>query len=232
MSDRPARIFPAPGITARRGRSTGQTGGIHGDRKAGGPGMGDTILHDHGGDGIDRRGFLSAWPGRAPGVALDAAGRRPPLLRLRAEAHGAELAGELHLRQISDSHIGFAKEANPDVTATLQEAVDRINALPRRPAFVLHTGDITPALEAERVRHARTRCSRGVRTDRVFYVPGEHDVARGQRHARTSTATARDPRRAAGTASTTAACTSSAWSTCSTSRPAGSATSARSSSTG
>src|SRR5205823_1555461 len=45
--------------------------------------------------------------------------------------------------QISDSHIGFNKAANPDVADTLAQAVARVNALPARPAFVLHTGDIT-----------------------------------------------------------------------------------------
>ena len=61
--------------------------------------------------------------------------------------------------QVSDSHIGFSKEANKDVTATLQEAVDKINALPQNPALVLHTGDITQLAKAERVRH----CERGAR---------------------------------------------------------------------
>ena len=45
--------------------------------------------------------------------------------------------------QISDSHIGFNKPANPDVTATLQEAVDDVGKLPKQPAFMIHTGDIT-----------------------------------------------------------------------------------------
>ena len=51
--------------------------------------------------------------------------------------------------QISDSHIGFNKDPNHDVTKTLQEAVDKINALEERPAFVIHTGDITHLATAE-----------------------------------------------------------------------------------
>ena len=45
--------------------------------------------------------------------------------------------------QISDSHIGFNKPANPDVTGTLQATVDKINALPRTPEFIIHTGDLS-----------------------------------------------------------------------------------------
>ena len=45
--------------------------------------------------------------------------------------------------QISDSHLGFDKAANPDMTATLKEALDDVGALPRKPAFMIHTGDIT-----------------------------------------------------------------------------------------
>src|SRR3954468_16127473 len=45
--------------------------------------------------------------------------------------------------QISDSHIGFSKEANPDVVATLNHGIDLVNALPHQPALVIHTGDIT-----------------------------------------------------------------------------------------
>ena len=78
--------------------------------------------------------------------------------------------------QISDSHIGFNKEANKDVTATLQEAVSKVNALPQSPALVLHTGDITQLAKAEEFDTAN-EVLKGLKTNRVFYVPGEHDVA-------------------------------------------------------
>ena len=78
--------------------------------------------------------------------------------------------------QISDSHIGFNKEANKDVTATLQEAVAKVNALPQSPALVLHTGDITQLAKAEEFDTAN-EVLKGLKTSRVFYVPGEHDVA-------------------------------------------------------
>ncbi len=85
------------------------------------------------------------------------------------------LKGELFFAQISDSHIGFSKEANPDVTATLRVAVDRLNASPHRPAFVLHTGDISQLSKPTEFDTA-DQVIRGIKTDRVFYVPGEHDV--------------------------------------------------------
>jgi 3',5'-cyclic-AMP phosphodiesterase len=128
-------------------------------------------------DGIDRRGFLRcmAWAGTATvwglsgGVPKSFALSRVPFL---TEAERKSL----FFAQISDSHIGFSKEANKDVTATLDEAVSKLNALPQRPALVLHTGDITQLAKAEEFDTARSVLE-GVKTGRIFYVPGEHDVA-------------------------------------------------------
>ena len=145
--------------------------------------MGDHIVHDHGHDGIDRRGFLRcmAWAGTGMlwamrggvlgSAALGAAGCAT------GDAADAAAGADLFFLQVSDSHIGFAREANPDVAATLQAAVDRINALPRRPAFLLHTGDITQLARPGEFDAARQIIS-GARTEtgRTFYVPGEHDV--------------------------------------------------------
>jgi 3',5'-cyclic AMP phosphodiesterase CpdA len=77
--------------------------------------------------------------------------------------------------QISDSHIGFNKDPNHDVTKTLQEAVDKINALEEQPAFVIHTGDITHLAEAAQFDTA-AQILKGARASQVYYVPGEHDV--------------------------------------------------------
>jgi plastocyanin len=80
----------------------------------------------------------------------------------------------LRFVQISDSHIGFDKPANTDVTATLREAIAKIKAEPEPPAFVLHTGDLThlskPA-EFDTLQQVLSEL-----TVPVFYVPGEHDV--------------------------------------------------------
>ena len=77
--------------------------------------------------------------------------------------------------QISDSHIGFNKDPNHDVTKTLQEAVDKINALEEQPAFVIHTGDITHLAEAAQFDTA-AQILKSARASQVYYVPGEHDV--------------------------------------------------------
>jgi 3',5'-cyclic AMP phosphodiesterase CpdA len=77
--------------------------------------------------------------------------------------------------QISDSHIGFNKPVNADVTGTLQAAVDRILAEPKRPDFMIHTGDLThsskPA-EFDTVEQVLTGTKR-----KIYYVPGEHDTS-------------------------------------------------------
>jgi len=77
--------------------------------------------------------------------------------------------------QISDSHIGFAKEPNKDVVGTLKLAVDRINAVPKRPAFLIHTGDLTH-LSKPKEFDTVAEVIKSVKTERAFYVPGEHDV--------------------------------------------------------
>jgi 3',5'-cyclic-AMP phosphodiesterase len=128
-------------------------------------------------DEIDRRGFLRcmAWAGTA--AVWGMSGGVPtsfPISRLSSLSEAER--GSIFFVQISDSHIGFAKEANRDVTATLQEAVARVNALPQRPALVLHTGDITQLAKSDEFDTAN-EVLKGLKTDRVFYVPGEHDVA-------------------------------------------------------
>jgi 3',5'-cyclic AMP phosphodiesterase CpdA len=89
---------------------------------------------------------------------------------------GRELAaGELSFVQISDSHMGFNKPANGDVVGTLKTAVDRINALPVAPEFILHTGDISHLSKPEEFDTV-DQILRGARAKDVFFVPGEHDV--------------------------------------------------------
>ncbi|HKE36976.1 MAG TPA: metallophosphoesterase [Candidatus Baltobacteraceae bacterium] len=76
--------------------------------------------------------------------------------------------------QISDSHIGFHQPANPDVSATLQAAVTRINALPRTPDFVIHTGDVTHLSKPEQFDTAKQILS-SLKAP-LIVIPGEHDV--------------------------------------------------------
>src|SRR5262245_11723876 len=77
--------------------------------------------------------------------------------------------------QISDSHIGFTGPANSDVTATFAEAISKINALPQRPAFVMHTGDLTHASTDKQFDTVRQMFTT-IKTGHVFQVPGEHDA--------------------------------------------------------
>ena len=140
--------------------------------------MNDHILHNHNPDGLDRRGFLKcmAWAGTGVLWTLNSG-----ILTSRALGQTADgpampsSAGTLNFVQISDSHIGFNKAANPDVAATFRAAVARINALPVAPEFLIHTGDLTHLAEDDEfdgLQQMLTEC----RTKQVFYVPGEHDI--------------------------------------------------------
>jgi 3',5'-cyclic AMP phosphodiesterase CpdA len=83
--------------------------------------------------------------------------------------------GELSFAQISDSHMGFNKPANTDVVSTLKAAVDKLNALPTPPEFLLHTGDISHLSRPEEFDTVDQILKSAVAKD-VFFVPGEHDV--------------------------------------------------------
>ncbi|HWH50474.1 MAG TPA: metallophosphoesterase [Gemmatimonadaceae bacterium] len=129
------------------------------------------------GDGVDRRGFLRCMAWAGTGMVWGLSGGVPTSFALNKLPLLTESQRKsIFFAQVSDSHIGFSKEANKDVTATLQEAVARVNALPQTPAFVLHTGDITQLAKPSEFDTAN-EVLKGLRTDRVFYVPGEHDVA-------------------------------------------------------
>src|SRR6185369_17039388 len=109
------------------------------------------ILHDHQHDGLDRRGFLEcmAWAGTGMLWTVTGGLLGSAVLPNRAGAAELNKMGSFSFVQISNSHIGFNKEANKDVTGTLKEAIARINALPKAPDFILHTGDLTHLAEAE-----------------------------------------------------------------------------------
>jgi len=138
-------------------------------RKFIGPGSSD--------DGIDRRGFLKcmAWAGTGVFCLIQGGVLKSYSLSQMAQ-HGVDAAkGDLSFVQISDSHIGFSKPANTDVTATLQEAVAKINVLPTPLAFALHTGDLTHLSKPEEF-DTLDQVLKSLKTSKVFYVPGEHDV--------------------------------------------------------
>src|SRR5690349_2947875 len=117
-------------------------------------------------------GTGAAWTlssGVLKGSALGAWGQKSDHASMMA--HGGNA---LRFVQISDSHIGFDKPANTDVTATLREAIAKIKAEPEPPSFVLHTGDLThlsKASEFDTLQQVLSDLSIP-----VFYVPGEHDM--------------------------------------------------------
>jgi 3',5'-cyclic AMP phosphodiesterase CpdA len=77
--------------------------------------------------------------------------------------------------QISDTHIGFNKEANPDVNATLSQTIDLVNAMPKQPGLILHTGDITHLSKPAEFDAAQQMLSR-LRVTELHTTPGEHDT--------------------------------------------------------
>lgn len=130
-------------------------------------------------DQIDRRGMLQClgWAGTgalylmgggvASSISLDAALAASP-------DPSAGRVMPFSFLQISDSHIGFDKPANPNARGTFQEAVAKIRLLPQKPSFILHTGDITHLSKDAEFADAEAIISEaGIP---VFHVPGEHDM--------------------------------------------------------
>jgi 3',5'-cyclic-AMP phosphodiesterase len=126
-------------------------------------------------DGVDRRGFLKcmAWVGA--GVLWSARGGVLASTRI-ARGGAVEPGGsDFTFVQISDSHIGFAKDPNKDVVATLRLAIDRINALKTQPDLLIHTGDLTQNADPAEFDTV-AEVLKTAKVGRVLYVPGEHDI--------------------------------------------------------
>jgi 3',5'-cyclic-AMP phosphodiesterase len=136
----------------------------------------DELAYDHNHDGIDRRGFLGcmAWAGTGALCLMNGGVLRSASLSGTSEEAARGTEG-LSFVQISDSHMGFNKPANQDVVGTLKAAVEKINALPNPPEFLLHTGDISHLSKPEEFDTVEQILKSCVAKD-VFYVPGEHDV--------------------------------------------------------
>jgi len=137
----------------------------------------DEIVVNHNHDGIDRRGFLKcmAWAGTGTLCVMKGGVLNSYALSALTTEDAAKANGALSFAQISDSHMGFNKPANTDVVATLKAAVDKLNALPTPPEFLLHTGDISHLSRPEEFDTVDQILKSAVAKD-VFFVPGEHDV--------------------------------------------------------
>jgi len=123
---------------------------------------------------IDRRGLLKCMSWVGAGLVWTVSGGIPSS-RLLGAPRKQSTASDFNFVQISDSHIGFNKPANVDVTATLQAAVDKIDASPLKPEFLIHTGDLTHLAKASEF-DTMDGVLQASRVRDVFFVPGEHDV--------------------------------------------------------
>jgi hypothetical protein len=135
-------------------------------------------------DNIDRAGFIKcmAWAGTGVLWMMTGGVLKSFGMSQMMDKHSGGLKkglvipkSDFSFVQISDSHIGFNKAANPDVIGTLQASIDKINAMPVNPSFVLHTGDLTHLALADEF-DTLEQSLKSVKTGKIFYVPGEHDV--------------------------------------------------------
>jgi 3',5'-cyclic-AMP phosphodiesterase len=124
---------------------------------------------------LDRREALSCMTWAGTGLLWTLSGGVPLTSGFIDGALAAPAAqGAFTFLQISDSHIGFNKPANPDAIGTLREAIAKIKAMPAKPAFMIHTGDVTHLSKDEEFDNAEQIIKEAGMP--VFYVPGEHDV--------------------------------------------------------
>jgi 3',5'-cyclic AMP phosphodiesterase CpdA len=122
---------------------------------------------------MERRRFMQclAWAGT--GLVWAARGGVLSSTTLgEATAAGADFT----FAQISDTHVGFGGEANKDVLGTLRDSIEGINALEPRPSFVLHTGDLSHG-QKPGAFDTLAESLKAVRAEKIFFIPGEHDVA-------------------------------------------------------
>ena len=138
--------------------------------------MSDFIETNANADGIDRRGFLKcmAWAGTGVIWSINGGLLTSTVLGQEANNRSAIATAELNFVQISDSHIGFNKPANTDVIGTFRETITHINALPKVPEFLLHTGDLTHLSDPAQF-DTLAQVLKDSKTKDVFYVPGEHE---------------------------------------------------------
>jgi 3',5'-cyclic AMP phosphodiesterase CpdA len=130
-------------------------------------------------DRLTRRSALRCMAyGGAGTLFLLSGGVLAPVDLAQAAGDGARLKklGKPLFVQISDTHIGFNKDANPNVDGTLAQSIALVNAMPEQPALVVHTGDITHLSKAAEFDHAQQMFSQ-LRTTEMHTVPGEHDVS-------------------------------------------------------
>src|SRR3954469_14985532 len=123
-----------------------------------------------------RRGFLKCmtWAGSA--VVWSVAGGLP---RARLVGDATAAAAGFSFAQVSDSHLGFNKPVNSNVTETFRDALTHVTTLPEKPAFLIHTGDITHLSTPEQFDTAAQLLT--ATKLQTYTVPGEHDILEDDR---------------------------------------------------
>jgi 3',5'-cyclic AMP phosphodiesterase CpdA len=131
------------------------------------------ITQNGGNNSVSRRKVLECMTWAGTGVLWTVSGGVPRSLGIIDGALAA-VPSKLSFLQISDSHVGFDKPANPNVIGTLEEALAKVKSLPAKPSFMIHTGDITHLSKPAEFDDAQGVISKAALD--VHYVPGEHDL--------------------------------------------------------
>ena len=126
-----------------------------------------------GGPQMDRRHTLECMVWAGTGVLWTMCGGVPVAHGLLGDARAADSTGFSFL-QMSDSHIGFNKAANPDALGTLHEAIAKVRAMAVKPSFIIHNGDITHLSKPTEFDNADQAFAQTA--VRIHYIPGEHDL--------------------------------------------------------
>ena len=134
-------------------------------------------MNEDRGDRLDRRGALQCMGWAGTGALFLIEGGVASSLSLERALAAPPPRGKVKpftFLQISDSHVGFDKPANPDARATFVEAMAKVGTLAAKPDFILHTGDISHLSKDSEFADADDIIRQaGVP---VFHVPGEHDL--------------------------------------------------------
>jgi len=131
-------------------------------------------MNDNSNTGEDRRGFLKCMAWAGTGALWTVSGGLASSISLDQAVAAPARVKTFSFVQLSDSHVGFNKPANPDAAATYREAVAKVIAMPVKPDFIIHTGDITQLSKDQEFDDADQIVKAAGLT--VFHVPGEHDM--------------------------------------------------------
>src|SRR5882724_2086414 len=167
----PRRVFQAK---SHNSRPQNRGGNMSNKVKVASSDLIDQNLQDLNNDGTDRRGFLKCMAWAGTGLVWTLSGGIPAS-KAFAKSPEKVKGADFSFVQISDSHIGFNKPANPDVTATLQTAINKINAMSHKPDFIIHTGDLSQ-LSKPGEFDTLDQALKGMSAQQIYFVPGEHDM--------------------------------------------------------